>query len=185
MSVPYNRNKPVPRKEDKHLINGRITAPEVRLIGDNVEIPGSVMSLAAARRHAEGLKLDLVLVSPTATPPVCKVVDYKKMMFEESKREKEMNRKQKENNKELKEIRFTANIGENDVATKKKKIVEFITEGHKVKLTVVFRGRGINYSERGQVILLKIADELMGTAKPEALPQLIGKQMTMILNPTK
>ena len=184
MKTPPRQQRPV-RKDDKFLINARITAPEVRLIGDNVERPGEVVALAHAKRQAEHQKLDLVLVSPNAQPPVCRIADYKKLLFTEQKREKEMQKKQKENNKELKEIRFSSTIAENDVVTKKKKIVEFVTEGHKVKLSIRFKGRGITYSEQGQVILLKIAQEMQALAKPEALPSLVGRSMSMTLTPLK
>lgn len=168
-----------------HLINRAITASQVRLTGEELPQTGTVVTLVEALNLAGGLQLDLVMISPQANPPVCKIVDYKKFLFDQHKREKDQQRKQKETNKEQKEIRFTSNTGDNDVDTKKKKIREFLEDGHKVKLTVRFFGRNINYKDRGEVILLKIADEMIELAKPDALPKMMDRNMVMILMPKK
>ena len=172
-------------KQPLHVINRAITAPQVRITGEELPQAGSVLTLVEALNLAGGLQLDLVLISPQANPPVCKIVDYKKFLFDQQKREKDQQRKQKETNKEQKEIRFTSNTGDNDVDTKKKKIREFLEEGHKVKLTVRFHGRNITYKDRGEVILLKIAEEMSELSKPDTLPKMMDRNMIMILIPKK
>ena len=167
-------------KEQKHIINDRINYPSVRVIG--IENTG-IFSIKDALEISSSLEQDLILINTNANPPVCKIMDYKKFLFEEKQREKEQSKKQKENNKEMKEIRFTANTDDNDVKTKTKHIIDFIKNGHKVKAVVIFKGRDIQHKERGEILLLKIAEELIDKVKVEQLPKLEGKSMLMILAP--
>jgi translation initiation factor IF-3 len=180
----YNQNQ----NRTEHRINQTIRVPKVRLVGDNVENPGNVVDTAYAKQLAESMELDLVEISPNAEPPVVKILDYKKFLYEEKKRKKEQEKKSKENNKDLKEIRFTPNIGENDVNVKKKKIEEFLKDGHKVKLTVRYKGRELgiaNTKSKGELILLSIAEDLSEICKVVEMPKLQGRNMYMNLAPKK
>lgn len=165
------------KKEAKHKINHFIVATSVRLIGENIDTPGEVFSLRDAIKMSEKLSLDLIEVSPNANPPVCKIADYQKFLYEQKKKEKD----NKQAIKEMKEIRFSVNISENDVETKKKQIIKFVAEGHKVKAVMIFKGREMQSTDRGQVLLLKLAESIQDTAKIEALPRLEGKKMFMII----
>ncbi len=171
------------QQENKHRINSYITTHEIRLVGDNIE--QGVYSNREALRLAQELHLDLVEISPNANPPVCRIVDYQKFLYEQKKREKENVQKQKLINKELKEIRFTANTDENDVEVKKKKIIEFLEKGHKVKTLVVFKGREIQHKERGEYLLLSLANDIQEVGKIDSLPKLEGKNMHMMISPKK
>ncbi len=170
-------------QEAKHKINLNILAPEVRLVGENIEV--GVYSNREALKIAQDLNLDLVEISPTANPPVCRIVDYQKFLYEQKKKEKEQAQKQKLTSKEMKEIRFTANTDENDVQVKKRKILEFLEKGHKVKALVIFKGREIQHKERGEILLLSLANDIIEVGKVEALPRLEGKQMFMMISPKK
>lgn len=127
--------------------------------------------------------LDLVEISPTANPPVCKVVNYKKFLYEQKKKQKEI--KAKSAKVVVKEIRLSPNIDEHDFNFKLKHAINFLQEGAKVKVDVFFRGRAIVYKERGEIILLKFANDLSDYGKPEMLPRLEGKRMIMIITPKK
>lgn len=178
-----NKSKKV---EDAHRINDRIRIDEVRLVGDNVNNPGEVIKTYKALELAKSMELDLVEISPSAKPPVVKILDYKKFLYEEKKHKKELEKKQKETNKPIKEIRLTPNISDNDLNTKKKKLEEFINDGHKVKLVIRYKGREMyvsNAKERGEILLLQIAETFSDNAKVEALPKLQGKNMFMTLSP--
>ena len=153
--------------------------PEVRLVGDNVE-PG-VYKTAEAMRLADQLELDLVEISPNAEPPVCKIMDYGKFLYEQKKREKEMKAKSK--SAELKEIRFTPNTDDHDFDFKAKHAENFLKEGNKVKAYVQFKGRAIQFKERGELVLLKFAERLQEIGQVEGLPKLEGKRMLMIISP--
>lgn len=169
--------------ENKHKINSYINSPELRLVGDNIE--QGVYSIREALQLARELNLDLVEISPNANPPVCRIVDYQKFLYEQKKREKENVQKQKLINKELKEVRFTANTDENDVEVKKKKIIEFLEKGHKVKTLVIFKGREIQHKERGEYLLLSLANDIQEVGKIDGLPKLEGKNMHMMISPKK
>jgi translation initiation factor IF-3 len=170
-------------QKQTHRINQNIRVAQVRLVGDNVE--AGIYNSYDALKLAKELTLDLVEISPNASPPVCRVVDYNKFLYEIKVREKEQAKKQRESNKELKEMRFTANTDEGDVETKKKKIIEFLKKGHKVKLYITFKGREITHSDRGQILLLKLTTEVEEFGKAEYLPKMEGKNMHMILAPKK
>ena len=159
-------------------INGQIRAKEVQLIGDNGEKIG-VISLNEALEKAEEKNLDLVLVAPNANPPVCKIMNYGKYKFEQAKKEKEAKKKQK--SFEVKEIRVTPNIEEHDFSFKSKNAKKFIQDGNKVKITVRFRGREVNNSKAGEVVLNKFIEEMSDIAVVEKAPKLEGRNMFTIL----
>lgn len=158
--------------------NGQIRAKEVQLISENGEKLG-VHMLNEALEKAEEKNLDLVLVAPNAKPPVCKIMNYGKYKFEQAKREKEAKKKQKV--LELKEIRITPNIEKHDFDFKAKNIRKFITDGNKVKITVRFRGREVNNSQAGEVVLEKFIENLEDIAQVEKKPKLEGRNMFTIL----
>ncbi|MGB0949788.1 MAG: translation initiation factor IF-3 [Marinirhabdus sp.] len=168
-------------KQDKHRINGRIRAEEVRLVGDNVEM--GVYPLRKALSIAQEQGLDLVEISPKAAPPVCKVMDYKKFVYEQKKRDKAM--KAKATKVIVKEIRFGPNTDDHDYEFKKKHAEKFLTDGAKLKAYVFFKGRSIIYKDQGEILLLRLARDLEEVGKVEQMPKLEGKRMIMFLAPKK
>ena len=168
-------------KEDQHRINGKIRAEEVRLVGDNVEI--GVYPLKKAREIAEEQELDLVEISPNANPPVCKVIDYKKFVYEQKKREKVL--KAKATKVTVKEIRFGPNTDDHDYDFKKKHAEKFLQEGSKLKAYVFFKGRSIVFKDQGEILLLRLARDLEELGKVEQMPKLEGKRMIMFIAPKK
>jgi translation initiation factor IF-3 len=161
-------------------INGEITAREVRLIGENVENPG-IYPTSMAMSIAEAQGMDLVEISPNADPPVCRIVDYQKYQYQQKKRLKEL--KDKSIKTELKEIRFGPNTDEHDYQFKLKHARNFLEAGDKVKAFVFFKGRSILFSQQGEILLLRLANELEDVGKIEFMPKLEGKRMTIILVP--
>ncbi len=159
-------------------INRQIRAKEVQLIAETGEKLG-VVALNVAIEKAEEKNLDLVLVSPNANPPVCKIMNYGKYKFEQAKKEKEAKKKQKV--LEIKEIRVTPNIEEHDFGFKCKNARKFLQDGNKVKITVRFRGREVNNSRAGEVVLEKFINELEDIAIVEKAPKLEGRNMFTIL----
>ena len=159
-------------------INRQIKAKEVQLIGENGEKLG-VVSFNEALEKAEDKNLDLVLVAPNANPVVCKIMNYGKYKFEQAKKEKEAKKKQKV--LEVKELRVTPNIEEHDFGFKCKNAKKFIEDGNKVKITVRFRGRELNYVKQGEAALNRFIEELEDVATPEKKPILEGKNMFIIL----
>jgi len=153
----------------------------VRLVGDNVEI--GVYPLAEAKKLAEDLELDLVEISPKAVPPVCKIIDYKKFVYEQKKREKVL--KSKTTKVVIKEIRFGPQTDDHDYEFKKKHAIKFLSDGAKLKAYVFFKGRSIVYKDQGEILLLRLAQELEDYGKVEQMPRLEGKRMTMFLAPKK
>ena len=168
-------------KEDPHKINRKIRAEEVRLVGDNVEV--GVYDTRKALRMAEEQELDLVEISPKASPPVCKIMDYKKFLYEQKKRDKAL--KSKATKVIVKEIRFGPNTDEHDYEFKKKHAEKFLKEGAKLKAYVFFKGRSIIYKDQGQILLLRLAQDLEELGKVEQMPKLEGKRMIMFLAPKK
>ncbi|WP_396146849.1 translation initiation factor IF-3 [Flavobacterium sp.] len=162
-------------------MNNFIRVPEVRLVGDNVE-PG-IFKTADALRLADELELDLVEISPNAEPPVCKIMDYKKFVYMQKKRDKEL--KAKSTQIVVKEIRFGPQTDEHDYDFKRKNAEKFLKEGSKLKAFVFFKGRSIIYKEQGQILLLRLAQDLEDFGKVEALPVLEGKRMIMYIAPKK
>ena len=154
---------------------------EVRLVGDNVE--SAVMSTPAALALAKELELDLVEISPKADPPVCRIIEYKKFLYDQKKKQKEMKAKQQK--VVVKEIRFGPNTDDHDFNFKLKHAKKFLEEGSKLKAYVFFRGRTIVFKERGEILLLKFAQELEEFGTVEQLPKLEGKRMTVLFNPKK
>ena len=159
-------------------INRQIRAKEVQLIGENGEKVG-VISFESALEKAEEKNLDLVLVSPNANPPVCKIMNYGKYKFEQAKKEKEAKKKQKI--LEVKEIRVTPNIEEHDFSFKAKNARKFLEDGNKVKITVRFRGREVNNSKAGEAVLNKFIEALEEVSVVEKKPKLEGRNMFTIL----
>ena len=168
-------------KEDPHRINHKILAQEVRLVGDNVKI--GVYQLSEALSMAKSLELDLVEISPKASPPVCKILEYKKFLYEQKKREKVL--KAKTSKIVIKEIRFGPNTDEHDYEFKKKHAEKFLREGAKLKAFVFFKGRSIFFKEKGQILLLRLAQDLEEIGKVEQMPLLEGKKMIMFITPKK
>ena len=184
---PKPARRPEQRQQQKNdefelRINNRITAPQVRLVGDNIPEPG-VYPIAKALRLADELELDLVEISAKADPPVCKILDYQKYLYQQKKKAKEM----KSNSAKIvvKEIRFGPNTDEHDVQFKLKHAQEFLQEGSKVKATIFFRGRSIMFADQGEKQLLRFAVELEEYGRAESMPSLEGKRMTMMLAPVK
>ena len=156
-------------------------APFVRLVGDNVE--EKIYSFEEAYQIAKDQGLDLVEIAPNAEPPVCKIIEYQKFLYDKKKKEKEL--KAKTAKTVMKEIRFGPNTDEHDFNFKLKHAIKFLQEGSKVKAYVHFRGRTIAYKEKGEVLLLKFATELEDYAKVELLPKLEGNKMFLYLSPLK
>jgi len=173
-------NKRPPRRpENPHKINEHIRATKVRLVGENVDV--DVYSLDDAKKIAKEQDLDLVEISPKADPPVCKVIDYKKFLYDQKKKQKEI--KNKAQKVVIKEIRFGPNTEEHDLEFKLKHAIKFLQDGSKLKAYVFFKGRSIVFKDRGEILLLKFAQELEEYGKVEQLPKLEGKRMTMFIAP--
>ncbi|PKG51623.1 translation initiation factor IF-3 [Olleya sp. 1-3] len=168
-------------KEDQHSINGKIRAEKVRLVGENVEV--GIYTTKEAREFAREQELDLVEISPKAVPPVCKIMDYKKFLYEQKKREKAL--KSKATKVVIKEIRFGPQTDDHDYEFKKKHAEKFLKEGAKLKAFVFFKGRSIVFKEQGQILLLRLAQDLEEIGKVEQMPRLEGKRMTMFIAPKK
>ncbi|MGC4103866.1 translation initiation factor IF-3 [Ferruginibacter sp.] len=166
-------------QQQEHRTNHMIKVPEVRLVGDNVD-PG-IYPTPEAIRIARDQALDLVEISPGANPPVCKVIDYNKFLYEEKKKKKEMKAKSKTS--EVKEIRFTPNTDDHDFEFKVKHAEKFLTDGDKVKAHVQFKGRAIMFKERGELLLLKFADRLKDVGALEGMPKMEGKRMLVMFAP--
>ncbi|HTN08768.1 translation initiation factor IF-3 [Agriterribacter sp.] len=166
-------------QQQEHRTNHMIRVPQVRLVGDNVEV--GVFSIQDALKLANEQGLDLVEISPNADPPVCRIIDYNKFLYEKKKKEKEMKANSKVS--EVKEIRFTPNTDEHDFNFKAKHAEDFLKDGNKVKAYVQFKGRAIMFKERGELLLLKFAERLSDTGAPEGLPKLEGKRMMIIFAP--
>jgi len=150
-------------------------------VGDNIEV--GVYSLSKALEIAKNLEVDLVEISPNATPPVCKAMDYKKFVYEQKKREKAL--KSKATKVIIKEIRFGPNTDDHDYQFKKKHAEKFLQDGAKLKAFVFFKGRSIIYKDKGEILLLRLAQDLEDYGKVEQMPRLEGKRMTMFIAPKK
>ena len=162
-------------------INEHIRAREVRLVGDNVTV--GIYSIHEALKIAEDLELDLVEISPNAEPPVCKVLDYQKYLYQQKKKAKEI--KAKSTKIVVKEIRFGPQTDDHDYNFKLKHAIGFLQEGAKVKAYVFFKGRSILFKEQGEVLLLSFANDLEDYGKVEQMPVLEGKRMIIMLSPKK
>ena len=167
--------------KDQHAINERIRAREVRLVGDNVT--QGVYTIQQALAVADEQGLDLIEISPNAQPPVCRVLDYQKFLYQQRKRLKEQ--KAKSTKVVVKEIRFGPQTDDHDYNFKLKHAIGFLQEGAKVKAYVFFKGRSILFKEQGEVLLLRFANDLEDYGKVEQMPVLEGKRMTIMLTPKK
>jgi translation initiation factor IF-3 len=168
--------------EPQHRINRNITSPQVRLVGENIEEQG-VYPLRDALRMADELELDLVEISPKADPPVCKITDYSKFLYQQKKKQKEM--KAKAVKIVVKEIRFGPQTDEHDFEFKLRHAEKFLKDGAKVKAFVFFKGRSILFKEQGEILLLRLATELEDIGIVEQMPKLEGKRMIMMISPKK
>jgi translation initiation factor IF-3 len=166
-------------QQQEHRTNHMIRVPQVRLVGDNIEV--GVYSIQDALRFAQEQQLDLVEISPQADPPVCKIIDYNKFLYEKKKKEKEMKANSKVS--EVKEIRFTPNTDDHDFDFKAKHAENFLKDGNKVKAYVQFKGRAIQFKERGELLILKFAERLAEFGVLESLPKMEGKRMLAIWAP--
>jgi translation initiation factor IF-3 len=173
------RGRFIPKKEAEHRINHFIKVPEVRLVGDNVEV--GVYATQDAMAIAKEQGLDLVEISPNAAPPVCKIIEYSKFLYDKKKKDKEQKAKQKTS--ELKEIRFTPGTDDHDFDFKSKHAEKFLADGNKVKAYVQFKGRAIQFKDRGELLLLKFAERLAEVGGLEGLPKMDGKRMIAIFAP--
>ncbi|MGB0527208.1 MAG: translation initiation factor IF-3 [Flavobacteriaceae bacterium] len=162
-----------------HRTNEEIVIPEVRLVGDNVEV--GIYPTRKALGIAQEMELDLVEISPKADPPVCKIIDYKKFLYEQKKRDKVL--KAKATKVIVKEIRFGPQTDDHDFEFKKRHAEKFLKEGAKLKAFVFFKGRSIVYKDQGEILLLRLAQELEELGKVEQMPKLEGKRMTMFIAP--
>lgn len=182
----------VVRKEAEHRINENIRIPKIRLVGDNLddvsEVAGQkvlpeIYDTYKAKRWAEDMGLDLVEISPSAKPPVCKIIDYKRFLYNKKKKEKEI--KAKTAKTVIKEIRFGPNTDDHDFDFKLKHAMKFLEDGAKVKAYVHFRGRTIVFKDRGELLLLRFLKELEEYGSAEALPKMEGRRMIVIVSPKK
>lgn len=177
-----DNKRPVKKEDnDQHKINGKITSREVRLILEGQE--PVVMSTAEAIGLAEEQELDLVEINPNAVPPVCKIMDYGKFLYNQKRKQKEL--KAKQSKIVLKEIRFGPNTDDHDFQFKLTHARKFLEEGSKVKSYVLFRGRTIVFKDRGEILLLKFAQELADVGTLEQMPKFEGRRMIMMINPKK
>lgn len=164
-----------------YRVGRQIRVPEVRIVGDGIE--SQVLPTREALQMAEDQGLDLVEISPNAQPPVCRIIDYSKFIYQQKKHQKELKAKQVKI--EVKEIRFGPQTDEHDYDFKLKHAKEFLSEGNKVKAYVFFRGRSILFKEQGEVLLLRFANDLEEYGKVEQMPKLEGKRMFLFLAPKK
>ncbi len=163
-------------------VNDRIRAPEIRLIGAEGENVG-VVTPDRALEMAEDAGLDLVEISPNASPPVCKIMDYGKFKYEQQKRESEARKKQK--TIEVKEVKFRPNTDTHDYDVKMRNVTRFLEAGDKVKVTLRFRGREMAHQNLGRELLERVADDVEGLGKVENMPKMEGRQMVMMIGPAK
>ena len=174
----------IAKNNNNMLINDQIKVPEVLVIGPNGEQVG-VKSIQDARTLATYAALDLVLISPNANPPVCKVMDYNKFRYEKQKKAKEALKKQKANTSELKEYRLSPVIDVGDFETKLRNATKYLQKGDRIKLTIRFKGRQMAHTELGKEVLERFADRVVEYADIEQNPKLDGRVMTMLLIPKK
>ena len=179
--MAYHPTKPQKSTTPELKINREIRAKTIRLVGDNVENPNQVIPTSQALKMAEEMELDLVEISPTADPPVCRIVNYQKFLYQQKKKQKEI--KAKTVKVVVKEIRFGPNTDDHDYNFKLKHAINFLEEGSKVKAFVFFKGRAIVYKEQGEILLLRFAQDLEEYGKVDQMPKLEGKRMIMFFSP--
>lgn len=168
------------QKDHGYKINEFIRSQEVRVVGDG--IVSDVYTISEAIAMAATMGLDLVEISPEAKPPVCKVVDFQKFLYEKKKKEKEI---KNSNKTTTKEIKLGPNIGDHDMNFKVKNSIEFLEDGHKVKAYIQFKGREMSHKEKGEIIMLKFIQALESVGKPEFMPKMEGKNMYVVISPKK
>lgn len=168
------------QKVRKHKLNSEVRFPQVRITGD---FGGRIMSSYDASKISEEMGLDLILISENAVPPVVRIENYNKFLYDLEKKEKEMKKGQKK--AEVKELTFSPNIADHDLGVKSKKAVEFLDDGMKVKCTLSMKGREAAMSERGQIVMLKFATLVENAGVPEDMPKMEGNKWFMILKPNK
>lgn len=188
------KRRRVQKREPKFSLrtNGEIRVPRIRLVGDNLDaisavagktITPDIYNTRQAVKWAEEMELDLVEISPKADPPVCKIIDYKKFLYDKKKKEKEL--KSKTAKTVIKEIRFGPNTDDHDFDFKLRHAKKFLEENAKVKAYVQFRGRAIVFKDRGELLLLKFLKELEEYGAAEALPKMEGRRMIVMISPKK
>lgn len=170
-------------KNNMYKVNNQITSQKVRITGDGIKC--EIVDLLKALNIAKSKNLDLVEIVPKANPPVCKVIDFKKFLYNKKQKEKENEKNQRKNKSKLKELRFTYNTGEHDFNFKLKHAKNFLENGDKVKANVFFSGREIQFKEQGKLLLLRFIESLKDYGKIEQLPKLENKKMWVIINPKK
>lgn len=188
IGIHHRRNKTIarrphnapPQRDTGPRINGRIRAPEIRLIGADGENVG-VVHPAKAMTMAEEAGLDLVEISPNANPPVCKIMDFGKFKYEQQKRESEARKKQK--TIEVKEVKFRPNTDTHDYDVKMRNVIKFLEKGDKVKVTLRFRGREMAHQNLGRELLERVAEDIQELGKVENMPKMEGRQMIMMIGP--
>ncbi|MBP5368932.1 MAG: translation initiation factor IF-3 [Bacteroidales bacterium] len=172
-----------PNEQPAHRINERIKARTVRVVGENVQDNNVVLTRDEALRMAEDMGLDLVEISPDANPPVCKIIDYQKFLYQLKRKLKEQ--KAKTAKTQVKEIRFGPQTDDHDFEFKLNHAKKFLSDGDKVRAYVFFKGRQILFQEQGKIMLLKFADQLEEYGKVDQMPFLEGKKMTILISPVK
>jgi translation initiation factor IF-3 len=168
------------QKVRKHKLNSEVRFPQVRVTG---EFEGKIMSSYEASKISEERGLDLILISEGATPPVVRIEDYNKFLYDLEKREKEIKKNQRKS--EVKELTFSPNIADHDLGVKSKKAMEFLDDGMKVKCTLSMKGREASMSEKGQIVMLKFATLVENSGIPEDMPKMDGNKWYMVLKPNK
>ena len=177
-----NRNRNKREERNEHRINTDIRGiEEVRVVGNNVE--NGIYSLTEALKLAESLDMDLVEINPKSKPIICKVIDYKKFLFDDKKKKKELMKKSKENSTIIKELKFGPNTEQNDIDYRLNQARKFISKGNRVKCTVTFKGREMAFKDRGEKLLLEFARELTDIGKLENLPKMNGRKMDILISP--
>ena len=171
------------QKDLSFRINNQIRVSDVRLVGDNVDV--GVYDIKDALKIAQEKELDLIEISPTANPPVCKIMDYNKFLYEQKRKQKEIDKRNKLNTMDVKEIRFGPNTDDHDFEFKKRHAIKFLQDGDKVKSYVFFKGREINFKEKGEILLLRLANELEKYGVVESLPKLEGNKLIIVIRPKK
>jgi len=172
-------------KKPNNRINNEIRAKEVRIVGDNIENSGEVVTIREALDLADNMGVDLIEIN-NADIPICKILDYKKYLYDLKKKQKDQEKKQKENAQEVKELRFGPNTDEHDYNFKLNHAEKFLEKGDILKATVFFKGREIQFTQKGIILLLKLADDLSEFGIPDNVnPRLEGRKMTLMIRPKK
>lgn len=171
------------KNENTYRINEDILEKEVRVVGNNIK--SSIIPISEAISLARSMELDLVEINGNVKPSICKIMDYQKFLYEEKKKKRKIEKDNKIKRGNVKEIRFGANTGNHDFEFKKRHIIEFLRKGDRVKAYVIFKGGEIKFKERGEIILLKLAEEIKEYGVPNSLPKLEGKKLIITIDPKK